>query len=119
MLLLIDTRRKPTGLRKQIFEEMDRRDAARREVASGVTGERVGIATSAGEVRGVSSCGSLPALDEAVGLPMSGASSSVYSHRAEVGSRKFGRPKHWVPNFCGKSEDFPLWKNTSSCLLPW
>ena len=59
---------------------MDRRDAALREVAAG-TGERVGTATSAGEVRGVSYSGCLPALGEAVGLPRSGASSSVDSHR--------------------------------------
>ena len=32
-------------LRTQIFEEMDHRGAAFREVASGVTGELVGIAT--------------------------------------------------------------------------
>ena len=38
-------------LRTQIFEEMDRRTAAASEVASGVTGELVGTATSAGEVR--------------------------------------------------------------------
>ena len=67
-------------LRTQIFE-MDRRTAAASEVASGVTGERVGTATSAGEVRGVSYSGCLPALGEAVGLPRSGASSSVDSHR--------------------------------------
>ena len=59
-------------LRTQIFEEMDHRGAAFREVASGVTGELVGIATGTGEVRGVSSSGSLPALDEVVGLPSSG-----------------------------------------------
>ena len=35
-------------LKTQIFEEMDRRTAAVSEVASGVTGERVGTATSAG-----------------------------------------------------------------------
>ena len=64
-------------LRTQIFEEMDHRGAAFREVASGVTGELVGIATGTGEVRGVSSSGSLPALGQAVGLPRSGASSSV------------------------------------------
>ena len=65
---------------------MGRRDAAVREFACCVTGERVGTATGAGEVRGVRSIGSLPALGEAVGLPRSGASSSVDSHRAEVGS---------------------------------
>ena len=37
-------------LKTQIFEEMDRRSAAASEVASGVTGERIGTATSAGEV---------------------------------------------------------------------
>ena len=42
-------------LKKQIFEEMDRRDAALCEVASGVPGVRVGTAASAGEIRGVSS----------------------------------------------------------------
>ena len=45
-------------LRTQIFEEMYRRTSAASEVASGVTGEQVGTATSAGEVRGVSSSGS-------------------------------------------------------------
>ena len=89
---------------------MDRRDATLREDAFGVTGEQVGTATSAGEVRGVSSSGSLPALGEAVGLPRSGASSSVDSHRAEVGSREFGSLKQSVPQFSMKSEDFPLWK---------
>ena len=84
-------------LRTQIFVEMDRRTAADSEVASGVTGERVGTATSAGEVRGVSSSGSLLALGEAVGLPRSGASSSVDSHRAEVGSREFGSLKQSIP----------------------
>ena len=97
-------------LKTQIFEEMDRRTAAVSEVASGVTGERVGTATSAGEVRGVSSSGSLPGLGAAIGLPRSGASSSVDSHRAEVGSREFGSLKQSVPKFSGKSEDFPLWK---------
>ena len=72
----------------------------RSEVASGVAGERVGTATSSvGEVRGVSSSGSLPALGEAIGLPRSGASSSVDSYRAEVGSREFGSLKQSVPNF--------------------
>ena len=68
---------------------MDRRDAALREVAAG-TGERVGTATSAGEVRGVSSSGSLPALCEEESLPRSGKSSSVDSLRAEGGSRDVG-----------------------------
>ena len=90
---------------------MDRRTAAASEVASGVTGERVGTATRAGEVRGVSSSGSLPALGEAVGLPRSVASSSVDSHRAEVGSREFGSLKQSVPKFSRKFEDFPLWKD--------
>ena len=49
-------------LRTQISEETDRRTAAASEVASGITGERVRTATSAGEVRGVSSRGSLPTL---------------------------------------------------------
>ena len=75
-------------LRTQSLEQMDQRYAAFREVASGVTGERVETATSAGEVRGVSSSGSLPGLGEAVGLHRSGASGSVDSHRAEVGSRR-------------------------------
>ena len=97
-------------LKTQIFEDMDRRTAAVSEVASDVTGERVGTATSAGEVRGVSSSGSLPGLGAAIGLPRSGASSSVYSHRAEVGSREFGSLKQSVPKFSGKSEDVPLWK---------
>ena len=97
-------------LRTQIVEEMDRRTAAATEVASDVTGERVGTATSAGEVRGVSSSGSLLALGEAVGLPRSGASSSVDSHRAEVGSREFGSLKQSVPKFSGRLEDCPLWK---------
>ena len=97
-------------LSTQIFEEMDRRTAVASEVTSGVTGERVGTATSAGEERGVSSSGSLPALGEAVGLPRSVASSSVDSHRAEVGSREFGSLKQSVPKFGGKLEDFPLWK---------
>ena len=46
----------------------------------------------------------------AIGLPRSGASSSVETHRAEVGSREFGSLKQSVPKFSGKSEDFPLWK---------
>ena len=77
-------------LKTQIFEEMDRKTAAVSEVASGVTGERVGTATSSGEVRGVSSSGSLPGLGAAIGLARSGAISGVDSHRAEVGSREFG-----------------------------
>ena len=82
---------------------MDRRTAAAIEVASGVAGERVGTATSSvGEVRGVSSSGSLPALGEAIGLPRSGASSSVDSYRAEVGSREFGSLEQSVPKFSGK-----------------
>ena len=95
-------------LRTQIFE-MDRRTAAASEVASGVTGERVGTAASAGEVRGDGSSVSLLALGEAEGLTRSGASSSVDSHRAEVGSREFGSLKQSVPKFSGKLEDFPLW----------
>ena len=87
---------------------MDRRTAADIEVASGVTGERVGTATSAGEVRGVSSSRSLPALGEAVHLLRSSASSSVDSYRAEVGSHEFGSLKQSVAS--GKLEDFPLWK---------
>ena len=97
-------------LKTKIFEHMDRRNAAVFEVASGVTGERVGTATSAGEVRGVSYSGSLPGLGAAIGLPRSGASSSVDSHRAEVGSREFGSLKQPVHQNSGKSEDFPLWK---------
>ena len=46
-----ELRRQDERLRTQIFEEMDRRTAAASEVASGVTGELVGTATSAGEVR--------------------------------------------------------------------
>ena len=88
--------------RTQLFKEMDHRNVAASEVASGVTGERVGTATSVGEVRGVSSSGSLPALGEAVDLPRSGASSSIDSHRAEVGSREFGSLKQSVPKFSGK-----------------
>ena len=72
---------------------MDRRTAAVGEAASGVIDERVGTATSAREVRGVSSSGSWPDLVGAVGLPRSGASTSVDSHRAEVGSREFGSLK--------------------------
>ena len=97
-------------LKTQICEDMDRITAAVSEVASGVTGERVGTATIAGEVRGVSSSGSLPGLGAAIGLPRSCASSSVDSHEAEVGSREFGSLKQSVPKFSGKSEDFPLWK---------
>ena len=65
---------------------------------------------AAGGVRGVSSSGSLPGLRAAIGLPRSGASSSVESHRAEVGSREFGSLKQSVPKFSGKSQDFPAWK---------
>ena len=50
---------------------------------------------------------SLPALDEAVGLPRS-ASSSVDSYRAEVDSREFGSLKQSVPKLIGKLEDFKL-----------
>ena len=50
------------------------------------------------------------ALGEAVCLPMSGTSSSVDSHRAEVGSREFGSLKESVPKFSGKLEDFAVWK---------
>ena len=53
---------------------------------TGITIERVRTATSAGEVRGFSSSGSLPALGEAIGLPRSSAS-SVDSHRASWFSR--------------------------------
>ena len=94
---------------------MDRRTAAASEVASGVTGERVGTAASAEVLRGVGSSGSLPALGEAVGLPRSGASSCVDSHRAGVCSREFGSLAQSVPQFSGKLEDFPLWKER---LLP-
>ena len=87
---------------------MDGRDTALREVASCVTGERIGTATSAGEVRGVSCIGSFPAIGEAVGLPRSVASSSVDSHRAEVGFREFGSLKQSVPKLIGKLEDFKL-----------
>ena len=59
---------------------MDRRTAAVSEVASDVTGDRVGTATSAGDVREVSSSGNLPGLGAAIGLPRSCASSSVDSH---------------------------------------
>ena len=96
-------------LRTQIFEEIDRKTAAASEAVSGAPGERVGTATSTGEIRGGSSSGSLPALGEAVGLPRSVASSSVDSHRAEVGSREFGSLKQSVPKVSGKL-DFPLWK---------
>ena len=110
-------------LRTQIFEEMDRRYTSVRELASGVTGERVGTVTGAGEVRGVSSSGSLPALGEVVGLPGSGASISADSHRAEVGSREFGSLKQSVPKFSGKLEDFPLLKAHfevfTSMVLVW
>ena len=89
-------------LRTQTFEEMNRRSAAASEVASGDTGVRVGTATSAGEVSGVSSSGRLPTLGEAAGLPRNGASSSVDSHMAEVGSHEFGSLKHSVPEFSGE-----------------
>ena len=78
---------------------MDRRTAAAIEVASGVTGERVGTATTAGEVRGVSSSGSLPALGEAVGVPKSSTSNRVCSHRGELGSREFGSLNQTVLKF--------------------
>ena len=97
-------------LKTQMFEQMDRRTAAVFEVASGVTGERVGTATSAGEVRGVSYSGSLPGLGAAIGVPRRGASSSVDSHSAEVGSREFRSLKQPVPQNSGKSEAFPLRK---------
>ena len=64
-------------LKTQMFDKMDRRTAAVSVVASGVTGDRIGTATSAEEVRGVSSSGSLPGLGAAIGQPRSGASSSV------------------------------------------
>ena len=95
-------------LRTQILE-VDRRTAAASEVAFCVTGERIGTATSAGEVRGDGSSVSLLALGEAEGLTRSGASSSVDSHRAEVGSREFGSLKQSVPKVSGKL-DFPLRK---------
>ena len=59
---------------------------------------------------------SLPALDEAVGLPRSCASSSVDSYRAEVDSREFGSLKQSVPKFSGVLEDFPLWKEQFEVL---
>ena len=90
---------------------MGHRDAAVREVASGVTVERVGTATSAGEVRGVSSSGGWPVVGGTSGLPRSGTSSTVGSHRTEVGSREFGSLKQSVPKFSRKFEDFPLWKD--------
>ena len=86
-------------LRTQIFEEMDRRTDAASEIASGVTDERVGTTTSAGEVRGASSSWSLPALGEAVGVSKSGTSNSVCSHRGELGSREFGSLNQSVLNF--------------------
>ena len=89
-------------VRTQLIEEMDRRDAVVYEVASGATAELVGTATSASDVRGFSFNGSLPALGEAVGLPRSGANSSVYNHRAVVRSREFGSLKQSVPKFSGK-----------------
>ena len=105
-------------LRTQIFEEIDRKTAAASEAVSGAPGERVGTATSTGEIRGGSSSGSLPALGEAVGLPRSVASSSVDSHRAEVGSREFGSLKQSVPKFSGKLEDFQLWKEHFEVFTP-
>ena len=75
---------------------MDRRYTSVREPASDGTGEPVGTATSAGEVRGVSSSGSISAHGEVVGLPGSGTSISVDSHRADVGSREFGSLKQLV-----------------------
>ena len=59
--------------------------------------------------RGVSSSGCLPALGEAVGLPRSGASSSVDSHRAEVGSREVRSLRQSVSKFSGKLQEFSLW----------
>ena len=96
---------------------MGRRYAALCEVPSGFTAKRVGTATSAGEARGVSSSGSLPALREVVGLPRSGASSSVDSNRVVVGSRECGSLKQSAPKFGGKPEDFHLRRSTSRCLL--
>lgn len=87
---------------------MDRRDAAVRKVASGVTDERVGTVTSTGGLGGFSSSGSMPALGEAAGLPRSGESSSVDSHRVEVGSGEFENLKELVPKFSGRSDNFPL-----------
>ena len=104
-------------LRTQMLEEMDRRTAAASWAGSGVTCTRVGTATSAGEVRGVSSSGSLPALGEAVGLPRSGTSSSTDSHKDEVGSREFGGQKQSVPKFSGKLMIFSYGSSTSRCLL--
>ena len=102
-------------LSTQIFEMMDRRDVALREVAPGCTNERVGTVISPGEVRGVSSSGSLPALGEAVSLPRTGASSSVDSHRAKVGTREFGSLKQSVPS----GNISHSGRNTSRYLLPW
>ena len=70
---------------------MDRRDAAVREVAAGVTGERVGTATSVGEMRGLSApVGVGQFLVRQKACPGVFASSSVDIHGAEVGSRDFG-----------------------------
>ena len=103
-------------LRTQIFEVMGHRGATLREVASGVTRERVGTATSAGEIMGVSSSGSFPAPGEAVGLTRSGVRCTVDSHRAEVGSRGFRSLKQSVRQFSGKSaEDFHYGKSSSRC----
>ena len=49
--------------------------------------------TDAGEVRGVSSSGGLPAPSAVVTLPRGGASTSLDSHRAEADSREFGSLK--------------------------
>ena len=98
---------------------MGHRDAAVREVASGVTVERVGTATSAGEVRGVSSSGGWPVVGGTSGLPRSGTSSTVGSHRTEVGSREFGSLKQPVPKFSGKLGDFPLWEDHFEVFTCW
>ena len=52
----------------------------------------------------------MPVIGDAASLPRSGASSSVESHRAEVGPRKCGSLKQSVRNLSGKLEDVPLWK---------
>ena len=52
----------------------------------------------------------MPALDETVGLPRSSASSSVDSHKIEVGSREFGNLKRSVPKISGLLEDFAFLK---------
>ena len=97
---------------------MDRRYTSVREPASDGTGEPVGTATSAGEVRGVSSSGSISALGEVVGLPGSGTSISIDSFRAEFVSREYGSLKQSVPTFSGKLEDFPLWKEHLEVFTP-